>query len=150
MNKVNILIITNISNILAKTEYNRRRQLSPTDPEHMANFSHWLKYYQLLDVGPLTSAIERSFSCFFKYFKHNPLFFRSLPSIAFKASFSLFDKTLPVVSSFPPAFDYVREIFRKNQLGGLVNIFHRQIIVGQSGPPAATIAPNGDPFTFIR
>ena len=136
--------------ILAKAEYDRRRQLPPTDPEHMENFACWLKYYQLLDVVPLTKAIEKSFATFVKYFHNNPLYFRSLPALAFKASFTLFDKKLPPVSTFCPSFDFVRQIFRRNQIGGLVNIFHRQVILGQSGPPAATIAPNGDKFSFFR
>ena len=133
----------------AKSEYNRRRQLAPTDPDYMANFSGWLRYYQMLDVVPLTRAIENSFKCFFNYFGNNPLLFRSLPALAFKAAFSLFDKTLPCVSSFSPSFDYIRQIFRNNQYGGLTNIYHRRVVIGADGPSAATTAPNGDPYSFF-
>ena len=104
----------------------------------------------MLDVIPLTKAIENSFKCFFKYFGHNPLIHRSLPSLAFKAAFSMFDKTMPYVTSFSPAFSHIRELFRENQYGGLVNIYHRRLVLGSEGPKAATIAPNGDPYTFFR
>ena len=136
--------------ILAKAEYDRRRQLPPTDPDHMVNFACWLKYYQLLDVVPLTKAIEKSFATFVKYFHNNPMYYRSLPGLAFKAAFSMFDRKLPYVTTFCPAFEHIRQIFRNNQYGGLVNIFHRQIVLGGDGPPAAKIAPNGEPFTYFR
>ena len=133
----------------AKQEYNRRRQLAPSDPDYIANFSGWLRYYQMLDVVPLTEAIKSSFTCFYNYFGNNPLLFRSLPGLAFKAAFTLFDKSLPCVSTFCPSFDYVRDLFRNNQYGGLVNIFHRRVVLGADGPAAATTAPNGDPFSFF-
>lgn len=110
----------------------------------------WLKRYQLLDVGPLTRAIERSFQCFFKYFGNNPLLHRSLPSLAFKAAFSMFDKSMPYISTFSPMFTNIRELFRQNQYGGLVNIYHRRIYLGSEEPSAATIAPNGDKFSYFR
>ena len=133
----------------AKSEYDRRRQLPTSDENHIANFSGWLRHYQMLDVVPLTKAIETSFSCFFNYFGNNPLLFRSLPALAFKAAFTLFDKSLPCVSSFCPSFDYIREIFRNNQYGGLTNIYHRQVCLGGDGPPAAKFAPNGVPYSFF-
>ena len=135
----------------AKREFERRRFLPANHPEHIANFSGWLKYYQMLDVIPLTVAIENSFSCFYRHFGANPMVYQSLPGIAFDAAFSLFAKDMPYVSTFTQSFDYVREIFRNNQYGGLVNLFHRQIILGDSdGPRAAKIAPNGKPFTYFR
>ena len=54
------------------------------------------------------------------------------------------------MATFSPSFDFVREMFRENQYGGLVNIFHRQIVIGGDGPAAAKIAPNGDEFSYFR
>ena len=135
----------------AKTEYDQRRKLPVSDPNHIANFSDWLRHYQMIDVIPLTEAIHNSFTTFHKYFGLNPMVQRSLPALAFKAAFSLFDQSLPYVYTFHPSFDHVRNLFRNNQLGGLVNIYHRRIILdGSEGPEAAKTAPNGDPFTFFR
>ena len=62
----------------------------------------------------------------------------------------MFDVTLPRVFSFHPSFDHVRQLFRENQLGGLTNVFHRQIILDDSpGPEAAKKAPNGLPFSYF-
>ena len=133
----------------AKMEFYRRRHLDQSDPDYIADFSGWLKHYQMMDVIPLTRAIENSYSCFFRYFGNNPLMFRSLPGLAFKAAFTAFDKNLPYVSTFHPSFNHVRELFRDNQYGGLVNIFHRRVVLGADGPPAAKFAPDGSPFSFF-
>ena len=135
----------------AKREYDYRRSLPATNSDHIRNFSDWLRHYQLIDVVPLTEAIQNSFYTYYRHFGTDPMLFRSLPGLAFETAFSLFADNMPYVCTFTPSFDYVREIFRDNQYGGLVNLYHRQIILNDNveGPRNAKIAPNGDKFTYF-
>ena len=68
----------------AKDEYERRRSLPETDPNHISNFKGWLKYYNECDVMPLVEALSKCFDKFYEYFKVDPLINLSLPSLAFK------------------------------------------------------------------
>ena len=60
----------------------------------------------------------------------------SLPGIAFKAKYNLFDQNLAYVFSFSSAKnqhnneydgEYVRELFRSFLIGGISNIYHRLV-----------------------
>ena len=134
----------------SRNEYQRRIQLPESDPDKMNNFGCWLKHYQMLDVVPLVSAIENCFKTFYQHFQVNPMEMKSLPSIAFSAAFNLFDQTMPYIYSFSQEFDSVRQLFRNNQIGGLVNIFHRHVnLVDQTGPLSSRFAPNGQQFSFF-
>ena len=136
--------------IAAREEYNRRRKLPNGHPDKMHNFSDWLRYYQMLDVVPLVTAIENAFKSFYMHFKVNPMEKRSLPSIAFTAAMNLFDQSMPYIFSFGKDFDEIRQLFRNNQLGGLVNLFHRHInTLDETGPDSTRIAPNGEKFTYF-
>ena len=72
----------------------------------------WLKYYNMLDVGPLVLAIEKQFDKFYEYFKVDLTQHNSLPSIAlrynlktiilivifyFSAMLALYDQKQPFV-----------------------------------------------------
>ena len=136
--------------LAARAEYNRRRHLPNNHPDKMHNFSDWLKYYQLLDVIPLVNAIENAFKSFHTHFGVNPMEKRSLPSIAFAAAVNMFDQSMPYIFSFREKFENVRELFRENQLGGLVNLYHRHInIFDDEGPDSTRIAPNGEKYSYF-
>ena len=134
----------------AVDEYNYRLNLPSSDPEKMKNFGCWLKHYQMLDVKPLAVAIENSFKSFYTHFEINPMSKKSLPSIAFAAAFKLFDQNMPYLTSFSHMFDETRQLFRSNQLGGLVNIYHRHVnIIDNEGPESTRIGPNGERYSYF-
>ena len=131
----------------AKTFYESRLALSDNHPDKWNNFSDYLKWYNCQDVGPLVIALQNCFGKFYEYFEIDPFTRLSLPSIAFEAMFGLFDKSLPYVASFTKNSE-VRQLFRDNVVGGVSNIYHRDIdLMGSDSPQNARIAPNGDPFT---
>ena len=107
------------------------------------------------------SAIETSFSNFQAHFNVNALQFLSLPSIALRSLFALYDnQNAPAVYSFGDV--ELCRLFRREVVGGLgksrdfkncvhfsVNIFARHIHLDgdEKYPREARFAPNGDPFT---
>ena len=132
-------------------DYNHAKSLyeSKIRDGEWTNFSHYLKWYNCQDVGPLVTAIENSFSKFYDYFGIDPLTKLSLPSIAFQAMFGLFDKSLPYVASFTKN-STARSLFRKRVDGGLSTCFHMDIdLMGDESPENARFAPNGDPFKSV-
>ena len=132
----------------AKEMYETRLRLPDNHPDKWHNFSAYLKWYNCQDVGPLVVALSNSFQKFYEYFNVDPLTKLSLPSIAFTAMFSMFDQSLPYVSSFSKKADKVRQLFRNNVIGGISNIYHRDIdLMGDQSPKNARIAPNGNPFS---
>ena len=68
----------------AKQEFDRRRKLPDTHADHISNMFDWLRYYNLLDVKPLTRAIETANSKFNEFFNVDPLISMSLPSLAYE------------------------------------------------------------------
>ena len=69
---------------LAKKEFERCQKLPNTDVGHVSNMFDWLRVYNLLDVKPLTEAIETANDKFNEFFKVDPLISMSLPSLAFE------------------------------------------------------------------
>ena len=64
--------------------------------------------------------------------------------------FSKFDRLSPLVYSFRASDEFIRQLFRQNIVGGLVNVFTRYMICGSSdGPLAAKTTANGDTITKI-
>ena len=135
----------------ADEDYNQAKSLyeSKIIEGQWTNFSDYLKWYNCQDVDPLVTAIQNSFGKFFEYFGIDPLTKLSLPSIAFQAMFSLFDKKLPYVASFTKN-SIGRTMFRKRVDGGLSTCFHMDIdLMGTESPLNARFAPNGDPHTCV-
>ena len=66
----------------AKKEFNRRLSLADDHKEKMRNFADWLLFYNLMDVVPLSKAINQSFSNFFDIFDYDPSWCLSLPKFA--------------------------------------------------------------------
>ena len=135
----------------AKAEYDARRLLPPDHPEKIHNFVDWLKHYNNLDTYPLSKAICNSFGQFFKSSGMDPSWGVSLPAYAQNCMFENYDKSAALCWSFWRRFDEIREIFRQNLLGGLVNCYHRLTdLSGQEGlPESAQKAPNGDQLTRL-
>ena len=135
--------------IAAKNEFERRLSLQNDHPDKMTSFKCWLKYYNDLDVQPMIEAINNSFKAFHKFFDVDPTVNLTLPSIAYRAMFNSYDKKLPLAYSFSNRFDHVRRLFRENQVGGLTNVFQRDLnLDDDSGPWSARHAPNGDQYTY--
>ena len=132
----------------AKLLYNEHFNLPDEHPDKWHSMRDWLKHYNLLDVKPLVTAIENSFTAFTRHFSVDPYTHLSLPSLAFKAMFKMYDKKLPLSYSFGD--DDLRKLFRGSIVGGLTNVYHRHInIEDDSGPHNARFAPNGDKFSYV-
>ena len=135
----------------AKSLYETRISLSKLDPDKWYTFADYLKYYNLLDVAPLVNAISNCFSKFFEHFGIDPALRLSLPSISFDAMFAMFDQSMPYVATVSAKNDYIRQLYRENVFGGIVNTPHRDIdLMTFSSPHNARFAPNGDPFTACK
>ena len=111
----------------------------------------WLSYYNELDTAPLAHAVNNSFGNFFKIFGLDPSFCVSLPKFAQQCMFRSYTQSDSLCFSFGKNQSEVRELFRTNLTGGLVNCFHRLIdLSGRPNmPEASQIAPNGDPFSSL-
>ena len=121
--------------------------LSDDDPNKISNFKGWLKYYNMIDCGPLNEAITNSFNKFWECFHIDANLYLSLPSMAFKAMFNLSDKSMPAVVSFNQTNDEVRQLFRDSVVGGMCNVFRRDLnLTSDDSPINSKIAPNGHPF----
>ena len=133
----------------AKSEFERRLALPDDHPEKMFNFKCWLRFYNDLDTGPMIDAITNSFTAFHKFFDVDPVANLTLPSIAYKSMFNQFDQSVPLAFSFSNRFDHVRRLFRENQVGGLTNVYQRDLnLHDDNGPWSALHAPNGDRYTY--
>ena len=113
----------------AKQLYETRLALPEGHSNKWNNMSDYLKYYNLLDVQPLTDALRTCFQNYMKYFHVDGLSKLSLPSIGFHSMYQLFDQNLPYVFSFNRIGDGVRRLFRDNVMGGLSTVFHRLVHV---------------------
>ena len=121
------------------------------ESKRMPNMSHWLEYYNSLDVEPLVEALNNSFKKFHELFEIDPNMELSLPTVAFKAMFRLFDPSLPYCYTFDNQRSHIREQHRLNILGGLSSVYHRHIDLSgnTTGPINSRIAPNGDPYSHV-
>ena len=132
----------------AKREYERRQALSIDDPEKVQTFEDWLKYYNLLDVGPLHQAIDKCFESFHSYFKSDPMMHFSLPSLAFKAMFAKYNENEHLIYSFNDP--NLRKMFRSNIVGGLTNCYHRHInLTDKPSPYNSKFSPSNQRFSSI-
>lgn len=136
----------------AKTEYNRRRALADSHPDKIHNFVGWLKYYNSLDTFPLAQAINNSFAQFFNCFKMDPSWVISLPKYAQNCMFQDYDQDQPFCYSFSSTNGEIRQLFRENLLGGLVNVYHRMTDLSNQPnvPRSSQYAENGEKFTRIQ
>ena len=131
----------------AKNLYDSFRALPETDPNHISNFKGWLRYYNMIDCKPLNEALTNSFDKFYECFGIDANLFLSLPSMAFKAMFNLSDTTMPCVVSFNQTNDDVRQRFRQWVIGGMCNVYRRDLnLTDDDSPINSKIAPNGKPF----
>ena len=107
--------------------YISRISLPENHPDKWQSMGDYLQWYNTRDVVPLVEALVKCFDSYAEYFHVQPETRLSLPGISFLAMFNLFDQTLPYVSTFANSKNgnEVRELFRKNVLGGLTNVFHR-------------------------
>ena len=135
----------------ASAEYNRRLSLPAGDPKKINSFVDWLISYNLLDTIPLAKAVNRSFQNFFDIFHIDPSWCLSLPRFAQMCMLKEYEDHAALCYSFNSKMDDIRELFRSNLMGGLVNVYHRMTdLTGQTDVPhASQFAPNGDPFTRI-
>ena len=132
----------------AKHLYNHHFNLPVGHPEKWSSMRDWLRHYNLLDVRPLVTAIENSFAAFTHHFYVDPYSNLSLPSLAFKAMFRMYDKNLPLSYSFGD--DELRKLFRGSIVGGLTNVYHRHVnLEDDNGPRNARFAPNGNKFSYV-
>ena len=118
---------------MSKRLYDTRRQLADTNVDQWNNFGDYLRYYNLLDTRPLVEALKICFSKFKEFFGVDPGTKLSLPGIAFRAKYNMFDQTLPYVVTFSKAADrltgfspgdHIRQLFR-NSDGGITSCYHR-------------------------
>ena len=98
----------------------------------MYNMKCWLEKYNLLDVEPLLTAMDRSFNCFHQYFGEDPNTHCSLPGVAEASMYRHFDQKCSYICSFQEENSDVRALHRETLCGGLVNVFHRHTYLGVS------------------
>ena len=136
----------------AKNQYERRLSLPDDDPDKFFNFVDWLAYYNSLDTFPLAQAINNSFCQFFNCFKMDPSWVISLPKYAQNCMFQDYDQNEPYCYSFSSTNSEIRELFRDNLLGGLVNVYHRMTDLSDQPdlPRSAQFSENGEKFTRIQ
>ena len=67
----------------SKAEFERRKALPDSDPDKMRSMLDWLRYYQLLDTGPLVQALDNCFSKLYELFQIDSHLNLSLPKISF-------------------------------------------------------------------
>ena len=133
--------------------YQNHKMLPDGHPDKMVNMECWLKRYNVLDVQPLCDAIETSFQTLYSIFGVDPSRCFSLPGLAIDVMSNLYDPEAPLSYSFNDRMDHIRQLFRSNQTGGLVNVFSRLTDV-RKNPPTDTphnalYAPDGSRFTKI-
>ncbi|CBY10608.1 unnamed protein product [Oikopleura dioica] len=110
----------------------------------------WLKQYNLLDCNPLAHAIDRAFGNFQKVFKMDPSMSLSLPGFAQNCMFSHYNESSSLAHSFHGRNDEIRDLFRKNIVGGLVNCFSRYTELDDiEAPYNAKYTKSGEQFTKI-
>ena len=112
---------------VAKSEYKRRYGLPDGHPDKMTCMLDWLGYYNKLDVQPLVEAMSRSFQCFYQHFEQDANTFMSLPGIASAALYRNFDQSCSYIYSFRKKDNDIRALHRSKIIGGLVNVFHRNV-----------------------
>ena len=101
----------------------------------------------MIDCKPLNEALTNSFDKFYECFGIDANLYLSLPSMAFKAMFKLSDTTMPCVVSFDQTNDEVRQLFRHWVIGGMCNVYRRDLnLTEDESPVNSKIAPNGKPF----
>ena len=131
----------------SKQLYTQRFELPDDHPDKMKSMEDWLSYYNILDVQPMVVAVENCFTAFRKYFFIDPMVHNSLPGMAYKAMFQMHDQNLPYAYTF--ADEDAHNDFKKNVIGGCVNVYHRDICLNDDDAPKnAKISPSGDPYTY--
>ena len=133
----------------ASDHFYKCKALPDNHPLKMRNMRDWLRYYNVLDVGPLCEAMSRSFECFHAYFQLDATQFLSLPRIALEAVLKSYDQKSSFIFTFGEKWNDYRKAHRDNVNGGCVAVYHRDVnLMDDDGPLANRIAPDGNPFTF--
>ena len=150
-----------------KKLFEDRKALPDKHHMKMRTMKDFLKFYNLIDCTSFVEAISNCFTAFHKHFGIDPALYFSLPSIAYTATWKLFDRQLPYVYTFwskskdskrvQNDSDEIRQLFRRNLVGGLCNIFHRHVDLteneclpnGEKIPNAAKCAPNNEKLTSL-
>ena len=107
------------------------------------------QFYNERDVEPFMRAVQCSFDNFARHFNINALRHLSLPALALQALFANFSQRAAPVYAFHRGATRLRNLFREQIIGGLVNVFARHIHLdgAECYPREARFAPNGSPFT---
>ena len=126
-------------------DYDDAKTYFENNCDSMKNYLDW---YNCQDVDPFIRAIERQFAAFNNLFGVNLLSFISLPSVASKICYNLYEKSSAFTWSFSDTELLIS--LRKSVVGGLSSVFHRMInTYDESGPISARFAKNGDPYTYF-
>ena len=105
--------------------FNACKLLPENDPRKMRHMGDWLKFYNLLDVGPLCQAMERSFECFYTFFGLDATQYLSLPRIALEAVVKMYAQKCSYIFTFGEKWNAYRKAHRDNVNGGCVAVYHR-------------------------
>ena len=106
--------------------YNYHHQLPEDHSEYWADFSKYLEFYNISDVYPASLALIKQFETYETNFGIYPMQFLGLPSFARAAMLKLYDANCSSIFTFSKNSE-ATEIFRKNTIGGLCNVYHRHI-----------------------
>ena len=134
-----------------RDEFNRRKNLSFKDKDHINDMSGWLKLYQMYDVIPLVTAVQNNFSKFWELFGIDPNCHNSLPSMAASAMFNNYDPNMPLCFSFHEKFEDIKNLLCETRLGGITSCMARHVDLsgGTDSAHNARHVPNGAPATSV-
>ncbi len=113
-----------------KALFNYRINLPENDVDKWYSFADYLRHYNLSDVKPTALAMMSQFSRFYRSFKISPFNYLTLPAYSKAAMFSLYNKNSPNIFTLYDKNSV--KTFRKNIVGGLVNVYKRCVVIGPS------------------
>jgi hypothetical protein len=123
--------------VKSKKIYDHYHGLPTSHRFHWPNFESYLSFYNLSDVVPTALAMITQFDVFEKNFKLYPLQYFGLPGYSKCVMYKLYDRKCPKFFSFSDNTDALFD-FRKNIIGGLVNVMLRHVSL--TAEPAAKAA----------
>ena len=134
-----------------KSEFERRMNLPLNHAEKWTSFEDYLKFYNLSDVKPASLALITQFDTYLDNFGSYPNRYLGLPSFAKDAMFALYDEKCPNIFTFPRNSD-ATEIFRKEIVGGLTNVYKRHVTLDENeeAAPKAKFSARGKKWQRIE
>ena len=118
----------------------------------METMLDYLKFYNKIDTELLASAFKNYVKSFVSNFKLSPIGFISLPSLAERVLWNMYDVEKNKPYSFPEKYGFVNRILRNSLARGLSCVFKRHVEISSTDEKfdrCVNRAVNGDQFTKL-